>query len=120
LKKGGRLAALLFTSTAFLWPSGDGRSFLGCRLPARRHLDDANRSQLRGAPGGWRSRQLARWGESGPGRWISVYANRRHVFMLVAGLRFDTRGNPQGVSGPRWHRGWVVPSEFTARHPYGL
>jgi hypothetical protein len=62
------------------------------------------------------SGQLAYWGEPGAGRWITVYANKDHVFMAVAGLRFDTRGNPPGVSGPRWHRGWVEPSGFTARH----
>lgn len=66
------------------------------------------------------SGQLERWGEAGVGRWISVYANRDHVFMVVAGLRFDTRGNPAGVSGPRWHRGRVDPGGFTARHPSGL
>jgi hypothetical protein len=66
------------------------------------------------------SGQLEYWGQSGPGRWISVYANRQHVFMVVAGLRFDTRGNPAGVSGPRWHRGWVEPGGFAVRHPPGL
>jgi hypothetical protein len=66
------------------------------------------------------SGQLAYWGESGPGRWISVYANQQHVYMVVAGLRFDTRGNPAGVSGPRWHRGWADPRKFAARHPAGL
>jgi NlpC/P60 family len=66
------------------------------------------------------SGQLARWGEAGAGRWISVYANRDHVFMVVAGLRFDTRGNPAGVSGPRWHRGRVDPAGFAVRHPAGL
>jgi len=63
------------------------------------------------------SGQLEDWGEAGPGRWISVYANQQHVFMVVAGLRFDTRGNPLGVSGPRWHRAWVDPRKFSARHP---
>jgi hypothetical protein len=66
------------------------------------------------------SGQLAYWGENGPGRWISVYANAQHVYMVVAGLRFDTRGNPAGVSGPRWHRGLADPPKFTARHPLGL
>lgn len=66
------------------------------------------------------SGQLEYWGEPGPGRWISVYANREHVFMVVAGLRFDTRGNPAGVSGPRWHRSWVPPAHFIARHPRDL
>jgi hypothetical protein len=64
------------------------------------------------------SGQLAYWGEAGVGRWITVYANQEHVFMVVAGLRFDTRGDPAGTSGPRWHRSWVVPSGFTARHPH--
>jgi cell wall-associated NlpC family hydrolase len=63
------------------------------------------------------SGQLADWGEAGPGRWVTVYANAQHVFMVVAGLRFDTRGNPPGVSGPRWHRAWVDPRKFVARHP---
>ena len=66
------------------------------------------------------SSQLEYWGEAGRGRWITIYANRNHVYMVVAGLRFDTRGNPAGVSGPRWHRGWVNSRKFTARHPSGL
>jgi hypothetical protein len=66
------------------------------------------------------SGQLEFWGEAGPGHWISVYANQEHVFMVVTGLRFDTRGNPAGVSGPRWHHGWVDPGGFTVRHPSAL
>jgi hypothetical protein len=66
------------------------------------------------------SGQLAGWGQPGPGRWITVYANKQHVFMVVAGLRFDTRGDPLGVSGPRWHRAWVDPKAFVPRHPSGL
>lgn len=66
------------------------------------------------------SGQLESWGEPGPGKWITVYANADHVYMFVAGLRFDTRGDLPGVSGPRWHRGWVDPRKFVARHPSGL
>ena len=66
------------------------------------------------------SGQLEYWGEAGTGRWITVYANRELVYMVVAGLRFDTRGNPAGVSGPRWHRGWLDPRRFAARHPAGF
>jgi cell wall-associated NlpC family hydrolase len=67
------------------------------------------------------SGQLAAWGESGVGRWISVYANADHVFMMVAGLRFDTRDAPAGVTGPRWHRASVVdPASFVVRHPLHL
>jgi hypothetical protein len=66
------------------------------------------------------SGQLASWGEAGLGRWITVYANDDHVFMVVAGLRFDTRDAPPGVTGPRWHRAGVDTRGFVARHPAGL
>ena len=42
------------------------------------------------------------WGGSGPGEWITIYANGGHVFMVVAGLRFDTSG--QGRAGTRWQQ----------------
>ena len=66
------------------------------------------------------SGQLSGWGVGGTGRWITVYANSEHVFMVVAGLRYDTRDDPPGASGPRWHPQMVVPSGFVARHPAGL
>lgn len=66
------------------------------------------------------SGQLAYWGEGGLGRWVTVYANDKHVFMVVAGLRFDTRDDPPGVTGPRWKRAKVDPRRFAARHPLGL
>ena len=66
------------------------------------------------------SGQLAYWGERGSGRWITVYANAEHVYMTIAGLRFDTRSDPPGVSGPRWHRAVVDDNRFAARHPGGL
>jgi hypothetical protein len=66
------------------------------------------------------SGQLASWGESGVGRWISVYANAEHVYMVIAGLRFDTRDDLPGVSGPRWHMARVEPANFVARYPHGL
>ena len=67
------------------------------------------------------SGQLEYWGEAGAGRWITVYANAGHVFMQVAGLRFDTRDNPRALTGPRWHLARALDlSRFTARHPVGL
>jgi hypothetical protein len=66
------------------------------------------------------SGQLAAWGEPGAGRWITIYANAEHVYMVVAGLRFDTRSDPPGVNGPRWHRASVDPRRFVARHPADL
>jgi cell wall-associated NlpC family hydrolase len=61
---------------------------------------------------------LARWGSAGPGRWITIYANGGHVFMEVAGLRFDT-GAIRG-SGTRWQATGRSTAGFVARHPEGL
>jgi cell wall-associated NlpC family hydrolase len=61
---------------------------------------------------------LARWGAAGPGRWITIYANGGHVFMEVAGLRFDT-GGIRG-SGTRWQAAGRSTAGFVARHPEGL
>ena len=41
------------------------------------------------------------YGCGGKGKWISIYARRDHVFLVVAGLRFDT-GWGRGASGPKW------------------
>ncbi len=38
------------------------------------------------------SGELASWGEPGPGRWITIYANAGHTFMDVDGVWFDTAG----------------------------
>jgi hypothetical protein len=66
------------------------------------------------------SGQMELWGLAGLGRWITVYANSHHVYMVIAGLRFDTRDDPLGVTGPRWHTEPVSPRNFVARHPVGL
>jgi hypothetical protein len=66
------------------------------------------------------SGQLAYWGDPGSGRWITVYANSNHVYMVIAGLRFDTRDDLPGVSGPRWHREMANPKRFAVRHPAGF
>jgi peptidoglycan hydrolase CwlO-like protein len=58
------------------------------------------------------------WGLPGPGRWITVYANAGHAFMVVAGWRFDTVALSQG--GTRWSQSMTDTSGFVARHPPGL
>jgi peptidoglycan hydrolase CwlO-like protein len=59
---------------------------------------------------------LSTWGEPGPGKWITVYGNASHAWMVIAGIAFDTVGGP----GPRWHDPWVSSTEgFIARHPAG-
>ena len=62
---------------------------------------------------------LESWGASGPGRWITVYTNSGHVWMVVAGVRFDTRNPPPGTTGPRWHPRIGSTEGFIARHPPG-
>ncbi len=65
------------------------------------------------------SGSLEGWGEPGPGKWITVYANAGHTFMEIAGLRWDTVGDARGT-GPRWHLEPTDTSGFVARHPPGL
>ena len=65
------------------------------------------------------SGSLESYGEEGPGKWITIYANATHTYMTIAGLRFDTAGNPEGVSGPRWHVEPPYPDGFVVRHPAG-
>ena len=61
------------------------------------------------------SGDLMRWGEPGPGRWLTVYANPGHVYMTVGGLRFDTSGRA-GRRGSRWQRNQRPPRGFAVRH----
>lgn len=60
-----------------------------------------------------------RYGASGLGEWISVYARRGHVFLVVAGLRFDTGWNGEG-SGPRWTMRNRPAPGAVIRHPPAL
>jgi len=64
------------------------------------------------------SGQLAQWGDPGPGRWITVFANAGHTFMYVAGLRFDTGGLL--ATGSRWQGSGRGTAGFAERHPPGL
>lgn len=64
------------------------------------------------------SGRLARWGEPGPGHWVTIYANAGHVFMEVAGIRFDTSGRQ--VTGSRWQNAGRSTAGFAVRHPRGL
>ena len=65
------------------------------------------------------SGQLMNWGVPGPGRWLTIYANEGHVFMYVAGLRFDTSGRA-GDHASRWQLATRTADGFVARHYPGL
>lgn len=59
-----------------------------------------------------------RWGRRGRGRWITVYTNPGHAYVVIAGLRLDTSGS--GGKGPRWRREARSSSGFKARRWPGL
>lgn len=61
-----------------------------------------------------------KYGSSGKGKWITVYARNGHVFMEVAGLRLDTGYNDRTSTGPRWSTRSRPTSGYTMRHPSGL
>lgn len=65
------------------------------------------------------SGDLASYGEAGPGKWITIYANAGHVFMIVGGLRYDTSFR-DGPRGSRWQTPKRGMNGFTIRHPAGL
>jgi hypothetical protein len=65
------------------------------------------------------SDELRRYGEEGPGRWITIYASSGHSFLVVAGLRFDT-GYGTGANGPHWLTRSRPADRFVLRHPTGL
>ncbi|HEV7492934.1 hypothetical protein [Baekduia sp.] len=61
---------------------------------------------------------LTHWGQAGPGAWITIYANKVHTYLIVAGLRFDTSG--QKKAGTRWQAAPRSNRGFKVRHPVGL
>jgi len=65
------------------------------------------------------SSALESYGEPGPGRYITIYANAEHAYMVVDGKRFDTVALQEG--GSRWSSS---PGDdgggFVERHPAGL
>jgi peptidoglycan hydrolase-like protein with peptidoglycan-binding domain len=56
------------------------------------------------------------WGDAGQGQWVTLYANGGHMYMIVAGLRFDT----SGAKPSRWQTAKRSSSGFVVRHPEGL
>jgi cell wall-associated NlpC family hydrolase len=56
------------------------------------------------------------WGDAGPGQWVTIYARGDHMYMIVAGLRFDT----SGAKPSRWQTSKRSSKGFVVRHPTGL
>lgn len=60
-----------------------------------------------------------RWKRPGLGKWITTYANGGHMYMVVAGLSFDT-SNMRSNGGNRWSKTIRSSRGFSARHPGGF
>jgi hypothetical protein len=63
------------------------------------------------------------WGAPGPGKWVTIYASADHIFMYVAGVRWDTHnaaGPGDGTTGIGWHPLVRESDGFVVRHPVGL
>jgi hypothetical protein len=58
------------------------------------------------------------YGEPGPGRRVTIYANAGHAFMVVDGRRYDTSALRE--TGSRWTTEMRSTRGFVARHPPGL
>jgi hypothetical protein len=67
------------------------------------------------------SGDLMHWARRRPGRWITVYANSGHAYIVVAGLRFDTslRDDPDHT-GPAWSKRLRRNDSYVPRHPRGF
>jgi hypothetical protein len=74
------------------------------------------------------SEELETYGQPGPGRWITLYANSAHVWIVIAGIALDTAeyGGPPipAGSGPRWRAEATANLQdgaaYVVRHPPGL
>jgi peptidoglycan hydrolase-like protein with peptidoglycan-binding domain len=64
------------------------------------------------------SSALMSYGAPGPGRWVTVYANSGHTYMMIRGRRYDTSAQWQG--GSRWSLFERSSSGYVTRHPPGL
>jgi cell wall-associated NlpC family hydrolase len=102
--------------TPYLWGGGHGKWLdHGYDCSGSISFALANAGLLRGPQ---TSGALMGWGAPGKGKWITVYANSGHVYMVVAGVRFDTSGTR--ATGSRWQKDMRGNGGFAARHPPGL
>jgi hypothetical protein len=70
---------------------------------------------------------LESYGAPGPGKWITIYADPAHTWIVIAGRAFDTAnyGGPNipAGSGPRWRTNptgnLADGGNYVVRHPVG-
>ena len=71
--------------------------------------------------------RLESYGSPGPGKWITIYADSGHAFIVIGGRAFDTANyggpNSPGGTGPRWRTNptgnLADGGNYIVRHPTG-
>jgi peptidoglycan hydrolase-like protein with peptidoglycan-binding domain len=74
------------------------------------------------------STSLESYGSPGPGKWVTIYANSGHTWIVIGGRAFNTAdfGGPNipSGSGPRWRSNPIGNladgGNYVVRHPSGL
>jgi peptidoglycan hydrolase-like protein with peptidoglycan-binding domain len=73
------------------------------------------------------STELESYGAPGPGKWVTIYANAGHTWIVIAGIAFDTAhygSTTPGGSGPRWLSNptgnLADGGNYVVRHPAAL
>jgi peptidoglycan hydrolase-like protein with peptidoglycan-binding domain len=76
------------------------------------------------------SGELESFGAAGPGKWVTIYANPNHTWIVIGGRAFDTSdfGGPNipdpPSTGPRWRTdptgNFGDGEQYVVRHPAGL
>ena len=108
-------AANEIATTPYVWGGGHGGSSGGYDCSGSLSYALAAAGLLSGSLD---STGFMSWGQAGPGRRITVYANSGHAFMVVDGRRYDTSALSGG--GTRWTSAMRSSAGFVARHPPGL
>jgi cell wall-associated NlpC family hydrolase len=108
-------AANEIATTPYVWGGGHGGRSGGYDCSGSLSYALAAAGLINGSltSGGFMS-----WGEAGPGRRITIYANAGHAYMVVDGRRYDTSALRGG--GTRWSSAMRSSAGFVARHPPGL
>ena len=67
------------------------------------------------------SGDFMKWGDGGESSRVTIYANKEHVYMIIAGLRWDTSYITDGDrTGPGWSDEMRPTGGFRLRHPVGI
>jgi peptidoglycan hydrolase-like protein with peptidoglycan-binding domain len=61
---------------------------------------------------------LESYGEAGPGKYITIYADAEHAWMTIDGRRYDTVALQE--TGNRWSDSMTSTAGYVVRHPAGL